>query len=131
MLQVLKNFTHSEKAVASGVCMLAATVMAAMGKMSIAEWQEYSKWILGIYISGKTVQGAAAALTGAKSSDEAARAHERDAKQARKQLDKLKRQLNKNDSAADAALDEKFGDDTMPPEEEDTQPGKKQPAEGE
>ena len=61
--QVLANFLGSEKAMASFVVFLACTVLAAIGKLSVADWKEMSLWILGIYVGGKTIQGAATSLT--------------------------------------------------------------------
>lgn len=66
MLGAVKNLVNSEKAVALGLLVIAATVLAAMGLMTVAEWREYTVWLAGIYVSGKTVQGAVAAMAGAK-----------------------------------------------------------------
>lgn len=62
---VLRQLFASEKAVASGALVVLATALAGLGKISFAEWQEYTIWCLGIYVGGKTVQGAAS-LLGAK-----------------------------------------------------------------
>lgn len=109
MFQVIKNFANSEKAVASGVLMVGATAMVALGKMSVPEWQEYTLWLLGIYTGGKTIQGTIASATGQKAAKEEARAHESDAKEARKELKKLQADLSDSDSEADSAVEEKFG----------------------
>ena len=60
--QVLANFLGAEKAVASFVVFAAATVLVALGKLSVADWKEMSLWVLGIYVGGKTIQGAASSL---------------------------------------------------------------------
>jgi len=110
MLQVIKNFANSEKAIASGVLVIASTVMVALGKMTVAEWQSYTQVLLGIYVGGKTIQGGISAATGHKAAKEEARAQADDAKSARKELSKLKHELKVSDSEADDAIEEKFGD---------------------
>lgn len=62
--QVIKNFLNSEKGVIALVLLIGATVLAGLDKMSIAEWQNYSIWIFGIYTGGKSIQGAAAHFAG-------------------------------------------------------------------
>jgi len=64
ILQVLKNFLGSEKGILALALLIAATVLTALGKMSLAEWQDYSIWIFGIYTGGKAIQGAASAISG-------------------------------------------------------------------
>ena len=59
---VLKNFINSEKAVASGILAIGATVLTALGQMTIDQWMGYTQIILGIYVGGKTLQGAATAI---------------------------------------------------------------------
>jgi hypothetical protein len=61
--QVIKNFLHSEKGVLALALLIGATVLASLDKMAIADWQEYSIWIFGIYTGGKSIQGAAAKLS--------------------------------------------------------------------
>lgn len=65
----IKNLLNSEKAVALGVLIIAATVLTAIGEMSIEMWTEYTKWIALFYIGGKTVQGVATAVTDARKSE--------------------------------------------------------------
>ena len=62
--QVVKNFLNSEKGVIALALLIGATVLAAMSKMTVAEWQNYSIWIFGIYTGGKSIQGAAAHFSG-------------------------------------------------------------------
>ena len=66
MLNVIRNFIGSEKAVALGVLMIVASVLAALGKMTIDQWIDYSKWMAAFYVGGKAIQGAAASVSGAK-----------------------------------------------------------------
>lgn len=60
--QVIKNFLNSEKGALALVLLIGITVLAAIGKMSLAEWQSMVLWIFGIYTGGKSLQGAAAQL---------------------------------------------------------------------
>jgi hypothetical protein len=62
IIQVLKNFLGSEKGILALALIIGATVLTALGKMSLAEWQEYTIWIFGIYTGGKAIQGAASAI---------------------------------------------------------------------
>lgn len=52
---------NSEKGIIGLLLVVAATVLAATGAFSAAQWEDYTKWIFGIYVSGKTVQGAISA----------------------------------------------------------------------
>lgn len=61
-MNVLKSFLNSEKAVASGLLVIAATVLAAVGKITVQEWMDYTEVLLGIYVGGKAIQGTAAAF---------------------------------------------------------------------
>ena len=124
MFQVMKNLMNSEKAVASGVLVVASSVMVATGEITAQEWMEYTKTLLGIYVAGKTVQGGAALLAGGKGEVVKAKANEA---QAKKELTDLQGKLESNDAGADAALDAKFGikDPDSGVSEADTKPGKK------
>lgn len=93
MLNVFKNFINSEKAVASFLVLIIAAVFAGMDKISVQEWIDLAKYVLTVYVAGKTVQGAAAVLS--KNGED---------KQA---LAKLKEAVASNDAAADAAADAK------------------------
>lgn len=48
---------NSEKAIAGGVLVIAATILTALGQMTVSDWQSYTQWIFGIYVGGKAVQG--------------------------------------------------------------------------
>lgn len=63
MLGALINLLNSEKAVASGALVICATVLVALGQMTVVDWQDFTKWVLGIYVAGKTVQGTADTIT--------------------------------------------------------------------
>jgi hypothetical protein len=58
----LTNFWHSEKGLAGAVLIVAATVLVALGYMTVEAWDGYTKWIFGIFVAGKTVQGAVATV---------------------------------------------------------------------
>ena len=64
MPQVLKNLFSSEKGLLAVLCLVAITVLAALGKMTVPEWRDTMLWIVGIYTGGKTVTGAVTAMTG-------------------------------------------------------------------
>ena len=59
----IKALLNSEKAVTGGVLVIAATVLVAIGKMPVSMWGDYTQLIFGVYVGGKTVQGAVAAIT--------------------------------------------------------------------
>ena len=133
MLPIILNLLNSEKAVASGVLVVASSVMVATGQITPEQWMQYTQMLLGIYVGGKTAQGAVAAITGRSQSDEARKAKARE-KAAKAELKELKKSLSGNDSAADLALGKKFGDglaepdlddDDVPPDEAPTDPGKR------
>lgn len=94
MRQVLKNLISSEKAVAVGLLVVAASVLAALGQMSIEQWTSYTKWLAGIYVSGKAIQGAADSY--GKHRAEAARAG----------LEAMRSQVRDNDRRATEAAGE-------------------------
>jgi len=100
MLQVIKDMFHSEKGVFAYLLLLIVeSVFLILGKISYAEWQEFSLYLAGIYVGGKTIQGAAATVASGKSTDAAT---------VREGFDMFRDMLAKNDSEVDAALDEKF-----------------------
>jgi hypothetical protein len=62
---VLSNLAASEKAVFCIVLIAAASALTATGDMTVGQWQDYTKWIAGIFVGGKAIEGAAAKLAGA------------------------------------------------------------------
>lgn len=100
----IKGLLGSEKAIAAGVLVVAATVLVITGKMSIAEWREYSLWCLGIYTGGKTIQGTAASIKGHAGAPSEAGAVAAEAVAA---ATTVADEIEANDSAADKALAEK------------------------
>jgi hypothetical protein len=65
-MNVIKNLINSEKAVTIGLLVIAATVLTALGDMSVAEWREYTTWMAGFYVTGKTIQSAADSFASAR-----------------------------------------------------------------
>lgn len=63
---VVKNFINSEKAVALGMLVIGATVLAAIGTMTIEQWIGYTKWMATLYVGGKTAHGVAAVIASSK-----------------------------------------------------------------
>jgi hypothetical protein len=58
------NLWNSEKGLAGGLLIVAATVLVALGHLPSEAWIEYTKWIFGIFVAGKTVQGAVSTISG-------------------------------------------------------------------
>lgn len=56
------NLANSEKAVALGVLVLAATVLTGLGRMTIQQWMDYTQVLAIAYVAGKTVQGVSDAV---------------------------------------------------------------------
>jgi hypothetical protein len=63
----IKALFSSEKAIAAGVLVIISTLFVVLGKMTVAQWNEYTLWALGIYTGGKTVQGVSQAVVNADS----------------------------------------------------------------
>lgn len=92
---VLKSFVNSEKAVAAGVLVVVVTIFVFTNKITVQEWMDYTKVLLGIYVAGKAVQGGASAFANGKKPDLDALA------------DELTIRLLANDNEADKELDGK------------------------
>ena len=91
-MNVLKNLLNSEKGVFVLALIIGATVLAALGHMTIDQWIDYTKWMATIYVAGKTVHGAASAIGG--------RAVDHDAL-----ADKIADRITVTDEAVDEAAD--------------------------
>ena len=66
MLKGIQSLLASEKAIAAGVLAICATALVAIGAMTVADWQLYTRDVLIVYVSGKTVQGAVSTWATAK-----------------------------------------------------------------
>lgn len=53
----LTDLWKSERGLIATLLIVAATVLAAMGQMTFAEWREYTLYIFGTYAVTKTVTG--------------------------------------------------------------------------
>lgn len=62
----LLNLWNSEKGLVGVLLLIGATVLTAIGKMTVHEWTEYTLVVFGIYVGGKTVQGVATTVVEAK-----------------------------------------------------------------
>jgi hypothetical protein len=65
-VNVIKNLINSEKAVTVGLLVIASTVLTALGEMSVAEWREYTTWMAGFYVAGKTIQSGVDSIASAR-----------------------------------------------------------------
>lgn len=57
-MNALRDLFGSERGFFALLLVVAATVLAALGKMTTDQWQSFAIWIFGIYVGGKTVTGA-------------------------------------------------------------------------
>lgn len=62
----LKNLLNSEKALVLLSLVIAATALTISGQMTVTQWKEYTTWLAGFYVAGKTVQGVGDAMAAAK-----------------------------------------------------------------
>ena len=61
-MSAITSLWNSEKGILGLALIISSTVLAALGKVSAADWMTYTQWIFGIYVTGKTIQGAASAI---------------------------------------------------------------------
>lgn len=66
MLGAIKDLLNSEKAVASGIVSITSTVLTAIGAMTIDQWIDFNKWVLTVYVAGKTITSGVAMATNRK-----------------------------------------------------------------
>jgi hypothetical protein len=67
----LTDFWKSERGLLAILLVIGATVLTALGQMTIQSWQDYTLWIFGLYAGSKTVTGAVDLFTAAKRSEAA------------------------------------------------------------
>lgn len=60
----IADFWKSERGLLAVLLVIGATILTALGQMSIAEWREYTLWIFGLYAGLKTVTSTAELITG-------------------------------------------------------------------
>ncbi len=58
MMDMLKNFIGSRKAVFVALLIIAATVFVIVGKMTIEQWQEFATWVGGVWVAAQGVEDA-------------------------------------------------------------------------
>lgn len=58
----IKDLWQSERGLVAVLLIVACTVLAAVGKITVDGWTEYTKWIFVAYAAAKTVTGTAAVL---------------------------------------------------------------------
>lgn len=61
----LTNLWNSEKGILAVLLIIGATVLAALGHMTIDQWTSFVELIFGLYVGGKTLQGGAQAIANA------------------------------------------------------------------
>ena len=66
-MKVLKDLFSSEKGLFCLALVVAASVLAIMGKLTVDQWISYTEWIAAVYVGGKAIQGAGAAIGNGKS----------------------------------------------------------------
>jgi hypothetical protein len=69
MFEGIKNLSASEKALVGGSLVIAATVLVALGHMTVGDWQTYTRDVFYGYIGGKTLQGAVGLWASTKKSE--------------------------------------------------------------
>jgi uncharacterized transporter YbjL len=62
----LTDLWKSERGLLAVLIIIAATVLTAVGQMTIDMWKEITLWIFGLYAGSKTVTGAVAMLMAPK-----------------------------------------------------------------
>jgi len=62
MPNVISNLLNSEKGVMGLALLVGVTILAGLGRVTPDDWLSYTQWIFGIYVGGKSIQGAATAI---------------------------------------------------------------------
>jgi hypothetical protein len=60
----LTDLWKSERGLIASLLIIAATVLAALGKVTFAEWREYTLYVFGTYAVLKTITGTTAIIKG-------------------------------------------------------------------
>lgn len=63
-MEGILGLINSKKAVAGGALIVCSTVLAALGKLTMDQWTEYTRWIFIVYVGGETANGVAATIKG-------------------------------------------------------------------
>lgn len=67
----LSDLLKSERGFFALVLVIASTVLAALGQMTMDAWRDFNLYIFGIYVTGKSLTGAVALYKGGSSEPEA------------------------------------------------------------
>jgi len=65
-MDAIKNLFSNEHGLIMLLLIAGATVLAAVGKMTIDQWTNYSQWIFGIFMGGHAVMSAANSISNGK-----------------------------------------------------------------
>lgn len=66
----LTDLLKSERGLFALVLIIAATVLTALGSMTVDAWRDFSLYIFGVYVAGKSLTGAVALFKGGTSEPE-------------------------------------------------------------
>jgi hypothetical protein len=62
----ITDLWKSERGLVTCLLLVCATVLVALGQMTVDQWVDFSKWIAVVYVGGKTVTSAVETMTAAK-----------------------------------------------------------------
>lgn len=68
----IMDLWRSERGLVAVLLIVACTVLAVQGKLTVAEWTDYSKWIFVTYAAAKTITGTAQVLKGPQVTEDTA-----------------------------------------------------------
>jgi len=60
----IKDLFASERGLFGLLLVISATTLTALGQMTVTQWQDFSMWIFGIYVGGKSLTGAVGLFKG-------------------------------------------------------------------
>lgn len=60
----LKDLWQSERGLVAVLLIVACTVLAALGRLTVEVWTEYTRWIFVAYAAAKTVTGSVEIIKG-------------------------------------------------------------------
>ena len=67
----IQDLFESERGLFAIVLVIAATILAALGRMTVSDWQTFATTVFGIYVGGKTLTSSVAIIKGQPSADPA------------------------------------------------------------
>jgi hypothetical protein len=65
-MDAIKNLFSNEHGLIMLLLIIGATVLTAVGKMTVDQWTSYSQWIFGIFMGGHAVMSAADSFSNGK-----------------------------------------------------------------